>query len=117
MLKRIVWTGVLLLLVAAPTYAQEATRNSEQTVIQRLEAPKPTTLETVPKVRPDQPAPAVSASEAKALPLATRGQSVAMMIAGGALFVAGAIVGGDAGTLLMVGGAGIGAYGLYVHFR
>ena len=38
------------------------------------------------------------------------------MIGGGVLFVAGAIVGGDAGTLLMVGGAGAGAYGAYVYF-
>lgn len=38
------------------------------------------------------------------------------MIAGGVLFVAGAIAGGDAGTILMLGGAGIGAYGTFVYF-
>jgi hypothetical protein len=48
---------------------------------------------------------------------AARGQSVALMVAGGALFVAGAIVGNDAGTLLMVGGAVVGAYGLYLYFQ
>lgn len=41
---------------------------------------------------------------------------VPFMVAGGALFIAGAVVGGDAGTLLMVGGAGVGAYGLYIYF-
>ena len=39
------------------------------------------------------------------------------MIAGAALFVAGLIVGGSAGTVLLLAGAGIGAYGLYLHFR
>ena len=39
------------------------------------------------------------------------------MIAGGALFVAGLIVGGDGGTVLILTGAGIGAYGLYLYFR
>jgi len=38
------------------------------------------------------------------------------MVAGGALFVSGAIIGGDGGTILMVGGAGIGAFGLFVYF-
>ncbi|MBX6364708.1 MAG: hypothetical protein IRZ00_12640 [Gemmatimonadetes bacterium] len=47
----------------------------------------------------------------------SNGPGIALMAAGGALFVAGAIVGGDAGTLLMVGGAGIGAYGIYIYLR
>jgi len=33
------------------------------------------------------------------------GKPVAMMIVGGAAFVAGALIGGDAGVLIMVGGA------------
>jgi hypothetical protein len=43
-------------------------------------------------------------------------RGVPLMIAGGALFVAGAVVGDDAGTILMLGGAGVGAWGLYVYF-
>jgi hypothetical protein len=39
------------------------------------------------------------------------------MFVGGALFVAGLLAGGDAGTLLVVAGAGIGAYGLYLYLR
>jgi hypothetical protein len=35
------------------------------------------------------------------------------MIVGGTALVLGAVIGGDAGTLVMVGGAGIGLYGLY----
>ena len=41
---------------------------------------------------------------------------IPFMVAGGILFVAGAIAGGDGGTLLMVGGAGLGAYGAFVYF-
>ena len=41
---------------------------------------------------------------------------VPYMIAGGVAFLAGAIVGDDAGTILMLGGAGVGAYGAFVYF-
>lgn len=40
--------------------------------------------------------------------------AVALMIVGGAALVVGAVIGSDAGTLVMLGGAGIGLYGLYL---
>jgi len=40
--------------------------------------------------------------------------SVALMIVGGAALVIGAVIGDDAGTIVMLGGAGIGLYGLYL---
>ncbi len=43
-------------------------------------------------------------------------RGVPLMIIGGAAFVAGAIVGGDAGTILVLGGVGVGAWGAYVYF-
>ena len=43
--------------------------------------------------------------------------SEALMIVGGAAFVAGALIGGDAGTIVMVGGAGVGLYGLYLYLQ
>ena len=43
--------------------------------------------------------------------------ATALMIVGGAAFLAGAIIGGDAGTIIMVGGAGIGLYGLYLYLQ
>lgn len=46
-----------------------------------------------------------------------RGSGTGYMIAGAALLVAGLLIEGDAGTLVAVGGAVIGAYGLYLHFR
>jgi hypothetical protein len=45
------------------------------------------------------------------------GEARAMMIVGGAAFVAGALIGGDAGTLVMVGGAAVGLYGLYEYLK
>jgi hypothetical protein len=45
------------------------------------------------------------------------GQAETLMIVGGAAFLAGALIGGDAGTIVMVGGAGIGLYGLYLYLQ
>lgn len=45
------------------------------------------------------------------------GQSKALMIVGGAALVAGLIIGDDAGTVLAVGGAVVGLYGLYLFVR
>ena len=45
------------------------------------------------------------------------GQSRAMMIVGAAALVTGAVIGGDAGTLIMVGGAVIGLVGLYNYLQ
>jgi hypothetical protein len=39
------------------------------------------------------------------------------MFVGAGAFVAGAIIGGDAGTLIMVGGAVVGLYGLYEYLK
>lgn len=43
--------------------------------------------------------------------------SQTLMIVGGAMFLAGAIIGGDAGTIIMIGGAGIGLWGLYQYLQ
>lgn len=42
----------------------------------------------------------------------TNGQK--LMILGGVTLIAGAIIGGTPGTIIMIGGAGIGIYGLYL---
>jgi hypothetical protein len=53
-----------------------------------------------------------------ATPAARHGdQPTALMIVGGAAFLAGAIIGGDAGTIIMVGGAAVGLYGLYLYLQ
>lgn len=45
------------------------------------------------------------------------GQPVALMIVGGAAFLAGAIIGGSPGTIIMIGGAAVGLYGLYLYLQ
>ena len=45
------------------------------------------------------------------------GRAETLMIVGGAAFVAGLIIGDDAGTVVMVSGAAIGLYGLYLYLQ
>ena len=94
-------------------------------------------LADAPQVRTDSPAPATapdlgltSGIEQSALETATptytapplpgierSGQDVAMMVVGGAALVVGSVIGGDAGTLMMVGGGVVGLLGLYRYVR
>ena len=61
----------------------------------------------------------VSASEQRAMQArnAGLGRAQAMMIVGGAAILVGAIIGDDPGTVLMVGGAVVGLYGLYKYLQ
>ncbi|MBK5189229.1 MAG: hypothetical protein JJD97_13375 [Gemmatimonadaceae bacterium] len=45
----------------------------------------------------------------------SRGSGIGLMIVGGAALITGLIIGGGAGTVIAVGGAIIGLYGLYVY--
>jgi len=45
------------------------------------------------------------------------GQPEAMMIVGGAAILVGAVIGGDAGDIFMVGGAVVGLFGLYKYLQ
>ena len=47
----------------------------------------------------------------------SRAPGVTLMIIGGAGIVAGALVGGSGGTVLILGGVGVGAYGFYLFTR
>jgi hypothetical protein len=44
-------------------------------------------------------------------------RSETLMILGGAIFLAGAIIGDDPGTIIMIGGAAVGLYGLYLYLQ
>lgn len=84
-------------------------------------APAPVAA-TRPAVPADVPADAFRAARAREAGVAvaqagSAGQGKVYMIVGGAAFLAGAIIGGDAGTLIMVGGAGVGIYGLYLFLQ
>ena len=45
------------------------------------------------------------------------GRPVALMVVGGSAFLLGAIIGGDAGTIFMIGGAVTGLIGLYQYLQ
>lgn len=53
--------------------------------------------------------------EVNAMRRPTRGSGVGLMILGGAALITGAIIGNTPGTIIMVGGAIVGLYGLYVY--
>lgn len=53
--------------------------------------------------------------EMNAMRSPSRGSGVGLMILGGAALITGAIIGGTPGTIIMVGGAVVGLYGLYVY--
>lgn len=66
------------------------------------------------------PAPARAGAPERQMvhaPAYGRRNGLALMIAGGAAFLGGAIIGGDAGTALMVGGVVVGAVGLYQYLQ
>lgn len=106
---------------ATPAAAQTAAT----TVV--TDDPEPTAATVAERLRPTAasailiPGVPVEVGDAAAieplLPFQRRSAGVPLMTAGAVLFVAGAIVGGDAGTVLMIGGAGIAAYGVYLYFR
>jgi hypothetical protein len=75
----------------------------------------PTILAASAAVRPNL---AMDASVPRALDLRQQlRRSETLMIVGGAIFVAGAIIGDDAGTIIMIGGAAVGIYGLYLYLQ
>jgi hypothetical protein len=59
----------------------------------------------------------LSAEAALAATHQNLGQAKALMVVGAAAFVAGALIDGDAGRIIMVGGAVIGLYGLYQYLQ
>ena len=56
-----------------------------------------------------------AAFSANAMRRPSRGSGVGLMIFGGAALITGLIIGDDAGTVIAVGGALVGLYGLYVY--
>lgn len=72
----------------------------------------PTQVAATVGVRAFSTAPALAPS-----PVPATGNSPAMMIVGGVALLVGAVVGGDAGLIIMVGGGLLGLYGLWNYLR
>lgn len=118
--KRSLLSAALMLFAATPLLAQEpaaaqAVPAEETSVVMRRQLPAPTGV----KLGAEQNVQQAAAAETAALQpaVATRGQGRTLMIVGVASILVGAIVGGDAGTVFMVGGGVIGLYGLYSYLR
>lgn len=112
---RIIAFMAVLLAAAPAAYAQEITApaaDSKPTLQEKL-MPEATMKLTAPASVLEQ----TESNIAQPATMQRGGSGVGMMIAGAALFVAGILIEGDAGTLVMVTGAAVGAYGLYLHFR
>jgi hypothetical protein len=98
----------------------EPTMSSEMVIVEVAQAPTP--VEVAPATGPTQRAATLSPRRAtstskdmNAMRRPSRGSGVGLMILGGAALVTGLIIGDDAGTVIAVGGALIGLYGLYVY--
>jgi hypothetical protein len=107
--------SVLLASTATVARAQSATTAAS------VAAPVGPTLGAA-RLAANAPTIALGEAERREPPNALRngvgfGQPEALMIVGGAAFLAGAIIGGDPGTIVMIGGAGIGLYGLYLYLQ
>ena len=103
--------AVALMVCLAPV-ALHAQAPARSTMRDQLMPATAAVVVSAPMVQPATPNAAAQPSAA-----AYRSSGTPYMIAGAALFAAGIIAGGGAGTVLVLAGAGIGAYGLYLHFR
>ena len=112
-------TLLFALMIASPAAASAQQTQPEQAVTQ--ETAKPTMQQ---QLMPDATAKLIAPVESKNVAendavqpmMQSRGSATGLMIAGAALFIAGLVVGGDAGTVVAIAGAAIGAYGLYLYF-
>lgn len=115
---------VLFLAAAPAAFAQDAQLAQQEPATQPV--PQQPTLQErlmpahaatlmAPGVTEDARMSAVESDVASTL-AQSRGAGTGLIIAGGALFIAGLLIGDDAGTVLAVAGAAVGAYGLYLYF-
>jgi hypothetical protein len=98
----------------------EPTMASEMVIVQSTQAPSTVHLAsaTGPTLHAARLSPRLASSTSKdmnAMRRPSRGSGVGLMILGGAALITGLIIGDDAGTVIAVGGAIVGLYGLYVY--
>jgi hypothetical protein len=100
--------------------ALEPTMATEILIVENT--PTQAAVELAPSTGPTLHAAALSprlasakSKSANAMRRPSRGSGVGLMILGGAALVTGLIIGDDAGTVIAVGGALVGLYGLYVY--
>lgn len=127
---RIFTTAFAAMFIAAPLMAQDGSQNTPAAPVGALAVPvavpvaSPTIVFTpAPSSGPTIQTAAVGVrANASAAPVAPRapeqvGHNPAMMIVGGAALIVGAVVGGQAGTIVMIVGGVIGLVGLWNYLQ
>lgn len=104
--------GLLLLLAALCPRLADAQANAYHVGIQAAAVLR------LPSQSPATPAPQPLNSELLAARrFSSRAPGATLMIIGGSAVVAGILVGGSGGFVLVLGGVGVGAYGVYLYTR
>jgi len=105
--------GLVLVLAALCPRGGHAQADAFQTELRAA-----ATLHLASQATAEVEMPRASADAALAArPFSSRAPGATMMIVGGAAIVAGILVGGDGGTVLILGGVAVGAYGVYLYTR
>lgn len=116
--SRSLLTLATALCVAVPVTAQQGAAAADAAPVAAVQATAPVSLaptlagETVGIRRA-----AATTAEAPHLQQSSNSRNVTWMIVGGAALVVGSVVGGDAGTIIMVTGAVIGLVGLFRYLQ
>lgn len=118
---RVFFTVAAVLAFAAPTSAQEAQPaldGPEDVTVTAMDA-KTATVFPGPLMAGDllTTAPRTFDASPAALAPPPSTQNTTLMIVGGAALLVGAVIGGDEGTIFMVGGGVAGLIGLYRHLK
>ena len=121
--------GIALCVSAPSAHAQQAlaSRTPTADVFAPVTRPADSTVTTTRAAGPTADAARVAVSEPTSHELEVSaaaaprrkglGQPVALMVVGGAALLTGLIIGDDAGTVIAVGGALVGLYGLYEYLQ
>ena len=102
--------GIVLLLVVLCPVAARAQSNPYQAEMRAAAVLRPSSQ------APGGP-PLTAADVFSSRRFNSRAPGATLMIVGGAAIVAGALTGGSGGTVLILGGVGLGAYGVYLYTR
>jgi hypothetical protein len=127
--RRSVTTAFAVMLFAAPLAAQGATQ--APVAVDQAVAVAPAPVVATVEVAPVSQAPttanasvgiqrvssSVDVNAAAPVPQGSVGRNPAMMIVGGVALIAGAVIGGESGTIIMIGGGILGLYGLWQYLK
>jgi hypothetical protein len=111
-------TAVMLLVVSVPAHAQHTDAVTDSSIdTAAVQAAAPPQAASVMAPVGLQRQQATAQQPAMAATGTTAGQSEAMMAVGAGAIILGAIIGGQAGTIFMVGGGVLGLYGLWKYMQ